>query len=313
MLSQQTTITQNLWKPQRNHRDQRKRHRNTPQKRTVFRLNLLRTLRQRPKTQRQRSQHHTRQRRHCQRRRIQRKLRHRVRRLIDNHQIRRDRRRPHRHRTHIQRPQAQTNSHRLHEVHHATNRNLIHRRQTGRRTRRHQQTTLTSTQQRGTIRASTTHTFQKTRAPTRSQRTQLTRRDLLTHRGTRTHRNNLNHRMRNLLPQRRGTVLLGSTGNLRIHADYTPTARLQVVPHQRHKRAQCRQNQGAACRVSAVSDHRVMSLGLTESQLLHKVQNIVQGNCTQTAEHARDQCGKGQPHQEAKRKRVGTRRNMRAI
>lgn len=39
----------------------------------------------------------------------------------------------------------------------------------------------------------------------------------------------------------------------------------------------------------------------------------MQNNCTQAAEHARDQRGKGQPQQEAKRKRTGTRRILRAI
>lgn len=39
----------------------------------------------------------------------------------------------------------------------------------------------------------------------------------------------------------------------------------------------------------------------------------MQSNRTQAAEHARDQRGKGQPQQEAKRKRTGTRRILRAI
>ena len=52
---------------------------------------------------------------------------------------------------------------------------------------------------------------------------------------------------------------------------------------------------------------------MTERELLHKIQHIVQGNRSQTAEHARDQRSKSQTQQEAKRKRMGTRRLLGAI
>ena len=40
-------------------------------------------------------------------------------------------------------------------------------------------------------------------------------------------------------------------------------------------------------------DNMEMLIRMTEGQLLHKVQNIMQSNRTQPAEHARDQRGKG--------------------
>ena len=119
--------------------------------------------------------------------------------------------------------------------------------------------------------------------------------------------------MGNLPPQRRLKVLLGCARNLRLHAHDASTARLQVIPNQRHKRAQRRQHQRTARRVGTVSHHRMVALRMTERELLHKIQHIVQSNRTQTAEHTRDQRGKSQPEQEAKRKRTGTRRIPRTI